>query len=222
LGSASAVDWNGYPVGSLLSCEQIPGGARACRGHPSLLSGRGRGARAAAASVCGGASIRLCGRRLCSVASPQGDWRRASEWLGDGDAPPRPSRVKTLEWTLVSPPSLLVASMRGAGVRWVVRETSSTRGDIERCGRLYGCAARSPCVGSWVSLIGVVRRRPSRSLVSRLCVSTTGKSVWAPRRRSARLSLSREWDLARFSRPSCVPASYAGDGACTRVLVSLP
>lgn len=47
------------------------------------------------------------------VAWPQGVWRRRAEWSIDGDAPPGPSRVTTLEWTLVSPLSLLVASMRG-------------------------------------------------------------------------------------------------------------
>ena len=39
LGSGSAVDWNGYPLGSLLSCERFPRGACACRGHPPIAAG---------------------------------------------------------------------------------------------------------------------------------------------------------------------------------------
>jgi hypothetical protein len=39
LGSGSAVDWNGYPLGSLLSCERFPRGACACRGHPPRVAG---------------------------------------------------------------------------------------------------------------------------------------------------------------------------------------
>ena len=39
MGSGSAVDWNGYPLGSLLSSECFPRGACACRGHPPIVAG---------------------------------------------------------------------------------------------------------------------------------------------------------------------------------------
>jgi hypothetical protein len=114
LGSASAVDWNGYPLGIHFSCEHILA-SRSCAVATRVdRLGRGRGARAVAASDFAVAPL-IVWCWVYSLASPQGVRGVSPFSHAVYDAPPRPSRVMTLEWTLVSPPHRVLLALSGVG-----------------------------------------------------------------------------------------------------------